>query len=408
MKKPTFLFAAMAVLLASLTYAAEEERHRFPDEGIRRILVSTVTESSATINWLTEDSEVDEVCAWTQDQKVLSASDEQATREHSLTLTGLAANAVYHFVVRGASGCSHAHWFQTVEPLPGKPDFVMGVVADPQFDGEASGGGVNFARVVEALNEMQVDFVVFPGDLVDNRNKAKKIEGFTLDVHGFTKAFQAFKNIADGLAMPYYVAPGNHERLHTPGTREAYTKMFGLEKAYYSVDLRGRHFVFIDCKPDEKQVAWLVADLKANRDKDVFVVLHYAVANDPYVFDRGRGVMPKIQKLFEEHGRLRAVYNGHKNVMSATVQSGILYVSCPQPSSTPGGYLIVRVYSDGLIQTFQSTPGVRPQLRSPLIGQTGEAVPDRLRWDSGYRWGRQAARNFTWRYGEPATSTGIK
>ena len=104
--------------------------------------------------------------------------------------------------------------------------------------------------------------------------------------------------------------------------------------------------------------------------------------------------MPKIQKLFEEHGRVRAVYNGHKNVMSATIQRGILYVPCPQPSATPGGYLIVRVCPGGLIQTFHATPGLPPQMRPSLVGQTGKALPERLRWDGGYRWGRQAARSF--------------
>ena len=72
MKRLASLFTALAVLLA-LPTQAEEEKRRFPDEGIRRILVSTVTEGSATINWVTAASEVDEVCAWTQDQKALSA-----------------------------------------------------------------------------------------------------------------------------------------------------------------------------------------------------------------------------------------------------------------------------------------------------------------------------------------------
>ena len=403
----------LPIALAPATMGAEKQT-RLPDEGIRRILVSTVTKDSATINWLTAKEEADEVCAWTQDEKVLTATDAEAATVHSLTLTGLKPDSVYHFFVRGEGGRSRLHAFQTLEPLPGKPDFVMGVVADPQFDGETSRGGRNFARVVEDLNRRQVDFVVFPGDLVDNRNKAGAIEGFTDDVHGYTKAFQALKNIAAGLTMPYYVASGNHERLHTPGTRDAYCRMFGLEKAYYSVDLAGRHFVILDCmaeagwKPDKAQVAWLVADLEANRDKDVFVIVHYAIANDRYVFDKGRGVMPEIQKLLEEHGRVRAVYNGHKNVISATVQQGILYVSCPQPSSTPGGYLVVRVYRDGLIQTFHGTPGVSPQFRAPKAPATGEARPEKLRWDGGYRWGCQAARNFTWRYGDPVTSTGIK
>jgi len=383
---------------------------QFPEAGIRRIFVSTVTETSATVVWTTASAECDEIAAWTQDYKLVAVKEEEATRDHRVTLRGLDPGVIYHYVIKGPSAQSYVAHFRTIDPLPGEPDFTMAVVPDPQFDGVDSSGGKAFGRVVEDINARAPDFVIFPGDLVDNRNSAKKIPDFTEDVHGFTKAFIAFKQLADGLKMPYYVASGNHERLGTPGTREAYTRIFNLSKAYYSVDLHDRHFAVLDCRPDKEQLAWLERDLGAHPHQDVFVVEHYAVANDPFVFDRNRGVVgfEEVKRLLEAHGRVRAVYYGHKNTLSATIQKGILYVCGPRPSSQPCGYLMVKVYATGLVQTFRSTPGYRVSPPALSLRSSKEVSPGRLRWDPMYRWGRQEARNFSWRFGEPVTSTGVR
>ena len=130
------------------------------------------------------------------------------------------------------------------------------------------------------------------------------------------------------------------------------------------------------------------------------------MANDPYVFDAGRGVMPGIQKIFEQHGRIRAVYSGHKNVISATAQNNILYVSCPQPA-TGVGYLIVRVYPTGLIQTFHANPGHTKILRAPCAGKRDTSNPYKIRWDPLYRFGRPEVRNFTWRFNESVLPAAI-
>ena len=53
MKRQSYVFAVLILFLAtSVPIAADaKEKARLPDEGIRRVLVSTVTEDSATINW---------------------------------------------------------------------------------------------------------------------------------------------------------------------------------------------------------------------------------------------------------------------------------------------------------------------------------------------------------------------
>ena len=400
MKKTMLCAAFVLVVLTSRTSAKDRDATTFPEKGILRVLVSTVTETTATILWQTRKEDSGEVHAWTLDRKVIRQKEAKPCTSHSVTLTGLQSDAIYHFYIRAKSGRSHLHSFRTVKPLQGKPEFTMAVIADPQFHGKSGRGAENFRHVVAEVNEQKVDLVLFPGDLVEK---------------GSREMFLVFRDIADKLTMPYFVVPGNHERLDVVrGLRAEYCKIFGLKEAHYSRDLFGKHLVFLDCRRregwrlDAEQFGWLVKDLAANKDKDVYVIAHYAIAADPYVFDASRGRMPKVQVLLESHGRVRAVYAGHKNVISATVQRGILYVSCPQPSAGPQGYLLVRVYRDGLVQTFRNTPGLARPLADPVGPARGAPNPDKVRWDGLYRWGRQGARNFSWCFGEPCTSTGIR
>jgi sugar lactone lactonase YvrE len=396
-----------------LEIPAEDDLTAFPEQGIRRIHVSTVTPHAATIHWVTETPEVDEVHAWTLDRRVTVASDPAPTRLHSVTLEGLEPSAVYHFLIRGAAGVSHLHHFQTLERLRGDRVLRFAVVADPQFDGAASSGGRKFAKVVDALNAAEVDFVLFPGDLVDNRNLEGAIPDFTNDARGYTKSFLEFKQIADGLRMPYFVAAGNHEKLDSPGTRESFYALFGLDRAYYSFDLGGQHFIVLEAvrsagwRLDPAQLKWLAGDLDANRDRDVYVVVHYAVAADPFVFDADRGEMPEVQELLEAHGRVRVVYSGHKNTISAEIVEGILYVSSPIPTAGAHGYLIAEIYPSGMNQTFHHTPGAE-HLRAPEASRHSRVVPEEIRGDDRYRLGRPEERNFTWRFGAPVLSTGAR
>jgi len=409
MRKLTQSLLLFYILSTCSVFASQAPEPNYPQQGISRILASTVTETSATILWRTDRPEKGQVCAWTQDNEVICKAEIEPTTSHSVNLTELKSDAVYHFYIRSASTASYLHHFRTVKPIEGKPDFTMAIVADPQIGGRertmpddwANSPGVeNYQRLIEQINQQRPSFVIFPGDMVE---------------YGCRKNFQIFKKLSEQLKMPYYVAAGNHERLgYGPDNRIAYKQIFGLEKSYYAKELFGRHFIFLEpvkhrgWKPDKAQLDWLAEDLKANKDKDVYLISHYAIANDPYLFDKSRGVMPEVAKLLEAHGRVRAVYNGHKNVISATIQKGVLYVSCPQPSAGACGYLLVRVYPGGLTQTFYNTPGIGHLLTGPAGPVKKIPEPEKVRWDSLYRWGRQEARNYSWRFGEPVTSTAIR
>jgi hypothetical protein len=250
--------------------------------------------------------------------------------------------------------------------------------------------------------------------MVENQNLAGAIEGYTQDARGYAESARQFRSLADRLGMPWFVSPGNHERLEEPGAREAYLDVYELERTYYSIDFEGVHFVFLEClraedwKLDPPQLEWVEADLAANRDKDVFVIIHYAVADDGFVFDLERGRIPELQRLLEAHGRLRAVYSGHNNTVSAEVVNGILYVSSPRPTAGAHGYWIVEVYPDGLIQTFQRTPAAPLEPPRPAGASREDVDPELLRHDFWYRMGRDAERNFTWRYGSQFLSTGAR
>ena len=377
-------FGAAIVALAlvcSTVRAADKSKVNtdFPEEGIRRILVTTITETSATVIWTTSAEERGEVAAWKLDNKLVRVKDEKPTRNHSVTLKGLTPGVIYHFLVDCPSGRSHLHHFRTMSSLPGEPVLRFAVVAGAQVGGPGLEEAKALARAVADINSRGVDLVAFPGDIVAD---------------GSEESFKLFKKIADGLKAPYCVAPGRREGLKRPGLEASFKKVFNLPSLSYARDVKGRRFVFIG----RRGAPWS----PARPGQEAFVFSYDALADDPFVFEETAAARPPAGQT-----KARAAYSGRWNTTSATISKGVLYVSCPKLSAC--GYLVVSVYPDGVIQTFFQTPGLR--LAPPASARIEKGKPlsaDALASDPGYRWGRQEARNFTWRFGRPGTSTGIK
>lgn len=92
--------------------------------AISEVNVSDITESSATINWITDE----EATSWvkygkTETYKSTTPVDEGLTMEHSVTLTGLEPDTTYHFSARSKdAGGNRAFYkdrtFTTSAPLP--------------------------------------------------------------------------------------------------------------------------------------------------------------------------------------------------------------------------------------------------------------------------------------------------
>jgi 3',5'-cyclic AMP phosphodiesterase CpdA len=131
-------------------------------------------------------------------------------------------------------------------------------------------GKDSFRQAVRQINELNPDFVVICGDLVNTAND---------------KSFSDFKEIKRSFQMPCYCVPGNHDigNQPTPESLEYYRKTIG--KDYFVIEHKGATFIFVNTQlwkepvqsESEKQDIWLKERLNIASWKGypIFIVGHY-------------------------------------------------------------------------------------------------------------------------------------
>ena len=89
----------------------------------------------------------------------------------------------------------------------------------------------SFRQAVRQINELNPDFVVICGDLVNTAND---------------KSFSDFKEIKRSFQMPCYCVPGNHDIRNKPSLEslEYYRKTIG--KDYFVIEHKGTTFIFVN------------------------------------------------------------------------------------------------------------------------------------------------------------------
>lgn len=79
------------------------------------------------------------------------------------------------------------------------------------------------------------DFVLFPGDIIQG-TKFKFLQ----------PECEFSKKILDELKCPYFTVVGNHENMNTEGNLNAYKRIFGKDRVYYSFIHKGYHFILFN------------------------------------------------------------------------------------------------------------------------------------------------------------------
>jgi predicted phosphodiesterase len=213
------------------------------------------------------------------------------------------------------------------------------------------------ARAAEQFASAKLDFVVELGDLIDAADSVKTELGYLKRIN---RDFAAISK------NRHYVL-GNHcvDMLK----KEEFLDGVEKEKSYYSFDEGGVHFVVLDScfRSDGEsygrknfkwtdpnipaaELEWLADDLKAATKPTVVfahqrldVANHYAVKN-----------AVAVRRVFEESGKVLAVFQGHSHKNDHEDISGIHY--CTMVAMVEGsgvesnGYSIIKVGRDGVIQ----------------------------------------------------------
>jgi Icc protein len=219
---------------------------------------------------------------------------------------------------------------------------TLALISDLHFGPEASFGGklrkltaqaAPLARAfVERMNKtVKPDLVVNLGDDIEDESPEAD-----------RARYGECQSILRGAEAELVNVAGNHDTIQL--AESELRAIWGREgELYYALDRGGFHLVVLhtrerkdhDVSVGEAQLAWLTADLAANRGPTI-VLMHHSAADQDLTGNRWFEGSPHIclvrerralRRLFEEHGDVRAVFNGHLHWNHLDVINGIPYVT---------------------------------------------------------------------------------
>ncbi|MDA0765623.1 MAG: metallophosphoesterase [Verrucomicrobia bacterium] len=185
---------------------------------------------------------------------------------------------------------------------------------------------LTFKQAVKQINELQTDFVVICGDLV---NKADD------------KSFADFNEIKATFTLPCYCAPGNHDVGNAPTKASLANYREKIGKDYYSFEHKGCTIVVANSQlwkhpvegEAEQHDAWFKKTLEEAKAKSspVFVVVHYPLfLKDIEEKETYSNLSPEKRKavfaLCQENGVV-AFLAGHTHQQISNEKDGILLVN---------------------------------------------------------------------------------
>jgi predicted phosphodiesterase len=247
---------------------------------------------------------------------------------------------------------------------PTDASVTVALVTDLHYADKPAGGSRHYretpdklAEAAERFGKEKPAFVVELGDFIDAADSVEKELGYLKRINGTFAAISKNR---------HYVL-GNH-CVHTL-TKPEFLDGVEQKKSYYSFDSGGTHFVVLDScfrsdgEPYGRQnfqwtdpnipaeeLDWLAEDLKQTSKRTVVfahqrldVANHYGVKN-----------ADAVRKVFEESGKVLAVFQGHSHKNDHKEIGGIHYCTLVAMVEGAGadsnGYSIMKIAADGTIQ----------------------------------------------------------
>jgi Icc protein len=234
----------------------------------------------------------------------------------------------------------------TPDALPLPQPLTLGIITDVHFGPEARWHG-KLRKLTHLAGELTRDFVrqmndeVKP-DLVVNLGDDIEDESREADLRRYGEC----QAILRGAKAELVNVAGNHDLIHM--NREDLSRFWQRSgPLYYSFDRAGWHFVVlhtlerqdVDVRVPDTQIAWLRGDLAAAKGPAI-VLMHHSASEQDVEDSRwwpGRPHMAlvkeraELRRVFEQSGRVRAVFNGHLHWNHLDVIAGIPYVTVQSP-----------------------------------------------------------------------------
>ncbi len=208
----------------------------------------------------------------------------------------------------------------------------------------------------------KVDFLIHVGDMVNTEQESELLK---------------FKQLLDGLNLPYYTVVGNHDNGSGEGQTEketAYRKIFG-DRFHYTFTHKGLGFVIVNnsgtATPDlattavEERDRKFIEHLELHHDRPVIVACHV-----PIVAMREEGALiesfglttykvaePGMAQILQtHHHHVAAVISGHVHLSGVVHEYDIAHIGVAGTAGFPHDVALHTVYPDALETRFISLP----------------------------------------------------
>lgn len=209
-------------------------------------------------------------------------------------------------------------------------------------------------------------------------NSAKKRKpDFVIQMGDFCQpipANQGFMNIWNAYPGTKYHLLGNHD-MDGGFTRQQTMAFYGLQKSFFSVDVKGFHFVFLDGNdPNPKpwagynrllgpeQLSWLQADLEKTK-LPTLIFSHQTLEDPLYGVHNAKEIQMMLEKVNEQAGfsQVIACFSGHNHTNYLTQINGIYYVQINSASYRWVGekYQMIR-YPESIYETYPALKNTIP------------------------------------------------
>ncbi|MHB1050837.1 MAG: outer membrane protein assembly factor BamB family protein [Bacteroidota bacterium] len=249
--------------------------------------------------------------------------------------------------------------FAAVSVLSAQSPFTFAHISDTHI-GNAT-AAEDLQRTVADINSLDgVSFVIITGDITEA---------------GFDDELRHAKRILDGLNIPWYIIPGNHDMKWSGSGGFSFQKIFGYERVVF--DFQEYRFIGMHQGPllkmgdghwSPQDVRWLDSVLsRTSRTQPIFFFTHYPlnseIANWFDVLDKLKPYNIQAALFGHGHGNRASSFEGIAGVMGR---------SNLRARDSVGGYNIVEVRNDSLIYTERkSIFGIeKTWLRKSLIHDT--------------------------------------
>ena len=216
-----------------------------------------------------------------------------------------------------------------------------------------------YTKIVEAINRLDPDFVVFTGDLVNDKDHRNQVDEF--------KRLTA--KIED--QIPIYYSPGNHDIGQAPvqGDIDKFISDYGHDR--FSIKHKGSLFIGLNSclikskTPDLENIQfnWLNQQLSDGKEaKHSVLFTHYPFFRKWYRERETYSNLPKDMrkkylKLFEKKG-VDAVFAGHRHKNSSAKFRGIDIITTSASGKPFGkaasGLRVIKVFRDKIESVYYS------------------------------------------------------